>query len=46
MTEPEFRAVFHEHKAVVYRFALRMARSAAAADDIAQNRSKRGIRFE
>ena len=36
MTEPEFRAVFHEHKDAVYRFALRMTRSAAAAEDIAQ----------
>src|SRR5882724_11721370 len=36
MTEPEFRAVFHEHKDAVYRFALRMTRSAPAAEDIAQ----------
>jgi len=31
MTEPEFRAVFHEHKDAVYRFALRMTGSAPAA---------------
>jgi len=36
MTEPEFRAVFHEHKDAVYRFALRMTRSAPVAEDIAQ----------
>jgi len=36
MTEPEFRAVFPEHKDAVYRFALRMTSSAPAAEDIAQ----------
>ena len=36
MTDPEFRAAFHEHKDAVYRFAWRMTRSATVAEDIAQ----------
>ena len=37
MTDPEFRAVFQEHKDAVYRFALRMSGSVPAAEDIAQD---------
>jgi len=37
MTDPEFRAAFHEHKDAIYRFAWRMTNSAAAAEDVAQD---------
>jgi RNA polymerase sigma factor (sigma-70 family) len=37
MTEPEFRAAFHQHQDAVYRFAWRMTNSAVAAEDIAQD---------
>jgi RNA polymerase sigma-70 factor, ECF subfamily len=36
MTDGEFRTAFDEHKDAVYRFAWRMTRSAATAEDIAQ----------
>src|SRR5947208_2163532 len=36
MTDSEFRDAFHQHKDAVYRFAWRMTRSPAVADDIAQ----------
>jgi RNA polymerase sigma-70 factor (ECF subfamily) len=36
MTECEFRDAFKNHKDAVYRFAWRMIRSPAAAEDIAQ----------
>ena len=36
MTDAEFRDIFREHKDSVYRFAWRMTRSAAVAEDIAQ----------
>ena len=34
--EPELRAAFHQHKDAVYRFAWRMTRSPALAEDITQ----------
>jgi len=37
MTDPEFRAAFHGHKDVLYRFAYRMTRSEAAAEDVVQD---------
>lgn len=37
MTDAEFQAVFDQHKDAVYRFAWRMSRSPAAADDITQD---------
>jgi RNA polymerase sigma-70 factor (ECF subfamily) len=36
MTDPEFRAAFHEHKDVLYRFARRMTGAADIAEDIVQ----------
>jgi RNA polymerase sigma-70 factor, ECF subfamily len=36
MTDAEFREAFSQHKDAVYRFAWRMTRSPAAAEDIAQ----------
>jgi RNA polymerase sigma-70 factor, ECF subfamily len=36
MTDAEFREAFSRHKDAVYRFAWRMTRSPAAAEDIAQ----------
>ena len=37
MTDAEFQAVFDEHKDAVYRFAWRMSRSPATAEDITQD---------
>jgi RNA polymerase sigma factor (sigma-70 family) len=37
LTDAEFQAVFDQHKDAVYRFAWRMARSPAAAEDITQD---------
>ncbi|HLG56572.1 MAG TPA: RNA polymerase sigma factor [Vicinamibacterales bacterium] len=37
MTDAEFQAVFDQHKDAVYRFAWRMSRSPAAAEDITQD---------
>ena len=37
MTDAEFQAVFEQHKDAVYRFAWRMSRSPAAAEDITQD---------
>jgi RNA polymerase sigma-70 factor (ECF subfamily) len=37
MTDPEFRAAFHGHKDVLYRFAYRMTGSAATAEDVVQD---------
>jgi RNA polymerase sigma-70 factor, ECF subfamily len=37
MTDPEFRAAFHGHKDVLYRFAYRMTGSQAAAEDVVQD---------
>ena len=36
MTDADFREAFSQHKDAVYRFAWRMTRSPAAAEDIAQ----------
>jgi RNA polymerase sigma factor (sigma-70 family) len=36
MTDAELREAFSQHKDAVYRFAWRMTRSPAAAEDIAQ----------
>jgi RNA polymerase sigma-70 factor (ECF subfamily) len=37
VTDAEFQAAFEQHKDAVYRFAWRMAGSAAAAEDITQD---------
>ena len=37
MTDAEFQAAFDQHKDAVYRFAWRMSRSPAAAEDITQD---------
>jgi RNA polymerase sigma-70 factor (ECF subfamily) len=37
MSEDEFRAAFLQHKDAIYRFAWRMAGSAAVAEDVAQD---------
>ena len=37
MTDAEFQAVFDQHKDAVYRFAWRMSRSPATAEDITQD---------
>jgi RNA polymerase sigma-70 factor (ECF subfamily) len=37
VTDAEFQAVFDAHKDAVYRFAWRMSRSPAAAEDITQD---------
>ncbi len=37
MTDAEFQAIFDQHKDAVYRFAWRMSRSPAAAEDITQD---------
>jgi RNA polymerase sigma-70 factor (ECF subfamily) len=37
VTDAEFQAVFDQHKDAIYRFAWRMSRSPAAAEDIAQD---------
>jgi RNA polymerase sigma-70 factor (ECF subfamily) len=36
MTDPDFRAAYHGHKDVLYRFAYRMTGSGAAAEDVVQ----------
>ena len=37
MTDSDFREAFHTHKDVVFRFAFRMTRSVATAEDIVQD---------
>jgi RNA polymerase sigma-70 factor (ECF subfamily) len=37
VTDADFQAVFEQHKDAVYRFAWRMSRSPAAAEDITQD---------
>jgi DNA-directed RNA polymerase specialized sigma24 family protein len=37
MTDAEFREAYGRHKDILYRFALRMTGSAAAAEDLVQD---------
>lgn len=45
MTDAELQAAFEQHKDAVYRFAWRMAGSAAAAEDITQDTFVRLLRY-